>query len=124
MSVHPVARPPARSAACAPSTSARAPRPGTPAAGIDDQVDDQVKSDRLASLQQVTDSQQFAFNMKKVGSIMDVLVERPANRAGQRAGRSPWMQAVHFPEQSGEIGAIIPLRITAAHQKSLSGEPL
>ena len=100
------------------------PRPGTPAAGIDDQVDDQVKSDRLASLQQVTDSQQFAFNMQKVGSIMDVLVERPANRAGQRGGRSPWMQAVHFPEQSGEIGAIIPLRITAAHQKSLSGEPL
>ena len=99
------------------------PRPGTPAAALGNQVEEAVKAERLAGLQQVTDSQQLAFNMGKLGTVMDVLVERPAGKSGQRAGRSPWMQAVHFPEQSGEIGDIIPFRITGAHQNSLSGEP-
>ena len=98
------------------------PRPGTPAASLDTQVEERVKAERLASLQQVTDSQQLAFNKGKVGATMEVLVERPAGRSGQRAGRSPWMQAVHFPEQSGEIGDIMPFKITEAHQNSLSGE--
>jgi len=31
---------------------------------------------------------------------------------------------VHFPATSGEIGAIIPLRIVGAHQNSLAGEPV
>ena len=98
------------------------PRPGTPAAAMEGQVEEAVKAERLAGLQQLTDEQQLAFNMGKVGTTMEVLVERPGGRPGQRTGRSPWMQAVHFPEQSGEIGDIIPFRITAAHRNSLSGE--
>ena len=98
------------------------PRPGTPAAASDEQVEDHVKSERLAGLQQLVSAQQLAFNQAKVGSVMDVLVERPANRQGQRAGRSPWMQAVHFPESSGAIGAIIPLKIISASQNSLAAE--
>ena len=99
------------------------PRPGTPAAAMDGQVEDTVKAERLAGLQQVTDSQQLAFNKGKVGETMEVLVERPTGRTGQRTGRSPWMQPVHFPEQSGEIGDIMPFTITDARQKSLSGVP-
>ena len=90
---------------------------------MDGQVEDTVKAERLAGLQQVTDSQQLAFNKGKVGETMEVLVERPTGRTGQRTGRSPWMQPVHFPEQSGEIGDIMPFTITDAHQKSLSGVP-
>ena len=37
-------------------------RPGTPAANADEQVEEAVKSDRLASLQQLLDAQQLAFN--------------------------------------------------------------
>ena len=74
------------------------PRPGTPAAVAEDQVEEHVKAERLAGLQQLVETQQLAFNQAKVGTVMDILVERPANRQGQRAGRSPWMQAVHFPE--------------------------
>ena len=37
-------------------------RPGTPASGAGEQVDEQVKSDRLAALQQLLDAQQLAFN--------------------------------------------------------------
>ena len=98
------------------------PRPGTPAAVAEDQVEDHIKAERLAGLQQLVETQQLAFNQAKVGTVMDILVERPANRQGQRAGRSPWMQAVHFPESSGEIGAIIPLKIISASQNSLAAE--
>ena len=98
------------------------PRPGTPAAGHDDQIDEAVKSERLAGLQQLLASQQQMFNHSKLGEVMDVLIERPASREGQKAGRSPWMQAVHFSEKSGEIGDIIPVKIVAAYQNSLAGE--
>ncbi|MCE2516438.1 MAG: tRNA (N6-isopentenyl adenosine(37)-C2)-methylthiotransferase MiaB [Alphaproteobacteria bacterium] len=98
------------------------PRPGTPASMRDDQVDEGVKSERLAGLQQLINAQQLAFNKAKVGDVMDVLIERPANKDNQKAGRSPWMQAVHFPATTGEIGDIVSLRITDAHQNSLSAE--
>jgi tRNA-2-methylthio-N6-dimethylallyladenosine synthase len=98
------------------------PRPGTPAAGHEDQIDEAVKSERLAGLQQLLASQQQMFNHSKLGEVMDILIERPASREGQKAGRSPWMQAVHFSENSGEIGDIIPVKIVAAYQNSLAGE--
>ncbi len=100
------------------------PRPGTPASLNDDQVPEDVKSERLAGLQQLISAQQLAFNKTKVGDVMDILIERPANRKDQMAGRSPWMQAVHFPSNCGEIGDIVSLKITDAHQNSLSAEPL
>jgi tRNA-2-methylthio-N6-dimethylallyladenosine synthase len=100
------------------------PRPGTPAATSKNQVEEQVKSERLASLQQLIVSQQRAFNQAKVDTVMDVLIERPANKAGQRAGRSPWMQAVHFPESLGKIGDIIPVKIISASQNSLAAEAM
>jgi tRNA-2-methylthio-N6-dimethylallyladenosine synthase len=98
------------------------PRPGTPAAGHEDQIDEAVKSERLAGLQQLLASQQQMFNHSKLGEVMDILIERPASREGQKAGRSPWMQAVHFSKNSGEIGDIIPVKIVAAYQNSLAGE--
>jgi tRNA-2-methylthio-N6-dimethylallyladenosine synthase len=98
------------------------PRPGTPAANEDMQIDEAVKSERLAGLQQILAAQQQAFNHSKLDQVMDVLIERPANRTGQKAGRSPWMQAVHFSETAGQIGEIIPLKIVSATQNSLAGE--
>ena len=88
------------------------------------QVDEAVKSERLAGLQQVLAAQQRAFNHSKLDQVMDVLIERPASRAGQKAGRSPWMQAVHFNENAGAIGDIIPLKIVSATQNSLAGQPI
>ena len=100
------------------------PRPGTPAAMSDEQVDESVKAERLAGLQQLINAQQMAFNQAKVGEVMDVLIERLANKDNQKAGRSPWMQSVHFPATTGEIGAIVSLRITEAHQNSLTAVPV
>lgn len=100
------------------------PRPGTPASMSDEQVDEAVKSERLQGLQQLISAQQLAFNKAKVGDVMDILIERPANKDNQKAGRSPWMQAVHFPATTGEIGDIVSLRITDAHQNSLTAEQI
>jgi len=98
------------------------PRPGTPAAGIDNQVPEPVKAERLESLQQLLNAQQFAFNKGTEGQIVDVLVERSGGRPGQMAGRSPYMQAVNFVGSAAQIGQILPCKLSAARQNSMSGE--
>ena len=97
-------------------------RPGTPAANAADQVDEQVKSERLASLQQLLDAQQMAFNQKTVGTKMSVLVERKGGRDGQLTGRSPFMQSVYFEGGDAQIGQILPMRIIEGRQNSVAAE--
>ena len=98
------------------------PRPGTPAANADVQVEEAVKSERLQSLQQLLNAQQFAFNKSTEGRVVDVLVERAGGRDGQMAGRSPYMQAVNFIGTADQIGQIVSCRLSAARQNSMTGE--
>ena len=98
------------------------PRPGTPAANAKKQVPELVKSERLESLQQLLNAQQFAFNKNTEGKLVDVLVERAGRRAGQMAGRSPYMQAVNFIGEVDQIGQIVSCRLSAARQNSMTGE--
>ncbi len=98
------------------------PRPGTPAATAEKQVPESIKSERLESLQQLLSAQQFAFNKKTEGKLVDVLVERAGRRVGQMAGRSPYMQAVNFVGEVEQIGQIVSCRLSAARQKSMTGE--
>ena len=98
------------------------PRPGTPAATSEIQVPESLKSERLESLQQLLNAQQFAFNKGTEGKIVDVLVERAGGRDGQMAGRSPYMQAVNFIGNTDQIGQIVPCRLSEAHQNSMTGD--
>ena len=98
------------------------PRPGTPAATAEKQVPESIKSERLESLQQLLSAQQFAFNKNTEGKLVDVLVERAGRRVGQMAGRSPYMQAVNFIGEVEQIGQIVSCRLSAARQKSMTGE--
>jgi tRNA-2-methylthio-N6-dimethylallyladenosine synthase len=98
------------------------PRPGTPAATSETQVPESVKSERLESLQQLLNAQQFAFNKGTEGKIVDVLVERAGGRDGQMAGRSPYMQAVNFIGNPDQIGLIVPCRLSEARQNSMTGD--
>jgi tRNA-2-methylthio-N6-dimethylallyladenosine synthase len=100
------------------------PRPGTPAASSENQVAEKVKAERLESLQQLLNAQQFAFNIATEGQVVDVLVERAGGRAGQMAGRSPYMQAVNFVGDELQIGQIVPCKLSAARQNSMTGEIL
>jgi len=96
------------------------PRPGTPAAGMDLQVDEAAKSERLTALQDLLNAQQKAFNESCVGLSLPVLLENPGRHGGQLVGRSPFMQAVHVSAPAHMIGAIAELSIDAAHPNSLA----
>ena len=98
------------------------PRPGTPAPTLKNQVPESVKSERLESLQQLLNAQQFAFNKNTEGKLVDVLVERAGGRKGQMAGRSPYMQTVNFDGEADQVGQIVPCRLSLARQNSMMGE--
>ena len=71
------------------------PRPGTPAATMEDQIPREIMDDRLQRLQARINEHQLAFNRSKVGVDTQVLIERKGRRAGQMIGSSPWLQSVH-----------------------------
>jgi tRNA-2-methylthio-N6-dimethylallyladenosine synthase len=81
------------------------PRPGTPGAERDDQIDEDVKRERLAALQALLEEQRQAFNVATVGREIDVLFEKSGRHEGQIAGKSPYMQAVHVEGPTDYIGA-------------------
>ncbi|PWC41365.1 (dimethylallyl)adenosine tRNA methylthiotransferase [Azospirillum sp. TSO22-1] len=97
------------------------PRPGTPASTEARQVPEEVKSERLAALQQLLDAQQAAFNAGFVGRTVPVLFDRPGKRPGQLMGRSPHMQSVYVQASERLVGTIADVRIEAAYANSLAG---
>jgi tRNA-2-methylthio-N6-dimethylallyladenosine synthase len=88
------------------------------------QIDEAVKSERLQRLQALLTEQQRAFNAAQIGRTLDILVSGNGRRAGQKHGRSPYLQAVHFNDTTARDGDIVSVRITAASQNSLTGERL
>ncbi|MDT9598218.1 tRNA (N6-isopentenyl adenosine(37)-C2)-methylthiotransferase MiaB [Sphingosinicella rhizophila] len=96
------------------------PRPGTPAADMDQQVPAQVMDERLQRLQALLNEQQHAFNRAAMGRRTSVLLERQGRRPGQLIGKSPWLQSVHL-ETDAMIGDLVEVEIVAAGPNSLSG---
>ena len=96
-------------------------RPGTPGASMPRQVEEDVKSDRLARLQDLLYRQQTAFNESLIGKTLDVLVENGGRANGQLFGRAPYLQGTHFDGPETLVGQIVPVTITAAGRNSLTG---
>src|SRR5579863_5981657 len=97
------------------------PRPGTPGADMDEQVDEVVKSERLHRLQDAVDRTQTIFNRGFLGRTLPVLFERPARRAGQIVGRSPYLQLVQIDAPASLFGTIADVTITDMARNSLFG---
>jgi tRNA-2-methylthio-N6-dimethylallyladenosine synthase len=97
------------------------PRPGTPAAEMA-QIDEAVKAERLARLQDLLEQQKRAFNRSLVGRTLDVLFDKPGRLAGQIVGRSPYQQPVQVNAPQDRIGTIAAVRVVEAGAKSLLGE--
>ncbi|WP_174273165.1 tRNA (N6-isopentenyl adenosine(37)-C2)-methylthiotransferase MiaB [Sphingomonas bacterium] len=95
------------------------PRPGTPAATMDGQIEPHVADERLQRLQAPIAEQQMAFNRATVGKSCAVLIERSGKRPGQMLGKSPWGQSVLI--DGGAIGDLIDVEIAAAGPLSLNG---
>ena len=96
------------------------PRPGTPAADMEQQVAPEVMDDRLQRLQALLNAQQQAFNQATVGRHTQVLLERKGKRPGQLIGKSPWLQSVHLDTSAG-IGDMVDVEIISAGPNSLAG---
>jgi tRNA-2-methylthio-N6-dimethylallyladenosine synthase len=96
------------------------PRPGTPAAAMEDQLTRDVMDERLQRLQALLNEQQLAFNRASLGRRTDVLLERPGKKAGQMIGKSPWLQSVHVETEAG-IGEMIEVEIVSAGPNSVAG---
>jgi tRNA-2-methylthio-N6-dimethylallyladenosine synthase len=100
------------------------PRPGTPAASMQAQIAEDVKSERLHRLQDKLFAQQTGFNQAQIGKTLPILVSGPGRMPGQMYGRSPYLQAVHFDHDAVAVGEIVDVRIVGAGQNSLSGARL
>ena len=96
------------------------PRPGTPAATMDGQIDPQVMDERLPRLQQRIGHHQYAFNQASVGKTCSVLVERTGRHPGQWLGKSPWLQSVHFTGDY-QVGDLVEVELAEAGPNSLRG---
>lgn len=97
------------------------PRPGTPAAGMMGQVSEEAKAERLARLLELLSAQQLAFNQAQISRVLPILVTGDGRRPGQKQGRSPYLQGVHFDDVRASKGETVAVRISAATQGSLSG---
>ncbi|MEL7446465.1 MAG: MiaB/RimO family radical SAM methylthiotransferase, partial [Pseudomonadota bacterium] len=96
------------------------PRPGTPAATMDNQVPREVMDERLQRLQERLNRDQIAFNRASEGKTCRVLIERKGKFDGQWLGKSPWLQSVWF-EGAAEIGDLVEVELAEAGPNSIKG---
>jgi tRNA-2-methylthio-N6-dimethylallyladenosine synthase len=98
------------------------PRPGTPAADLQETVSAADMDERLVRLQELIDSQQSAFNVATIGNTVDVLFERAARNPGQIVGRTAYLQPAHVMASTEIIGQVLPVTIASLERYSLLGE--
>lgn len=99
-------------------------RPGTPAAVMENQVEEKVKKERLDVLQTLLFDYQTKFNEACVGQTMPVLFEQKGRHKGQLIGRTPYMQNLHIETKGDNMNKIIDVVVTAATTNSLGGKEI
>ena len=105
------------------------PRPGTPAAALQDETPHAVKLLRLQQVQRTIDGNMKRISESMQGTVQRVLVEGPSKRdANELMGRTECNRAVNFaaPKQQFKrlIGQLVDVNITEARTYSLRGEIL
>jgi len=99
-------------------------RAGTPAAVMDNQVEEKVKKERLEVLQTLLFDYQTKFNQACVGKVMPVLFEQKGRHKGQLIGRTPYMQNLHARTKDDNINKMVDVVVTDATTNSLSGKEI
>ena len=99
------------------------PRPGTPAAGLPDDVPLAVKKERLAQLQAKISRNAAEFSRKMIGTQQKVLVEGVSRKnVKQFTGRTENNRVVNFDGHPSLIGRFVTVEITEALPNSLRGK--
>lgn len=99
------------------------PRRGTKASEYDDQISEEVKQSRLQHVINRQKEHTLENNIKLVGRVEDVLVEKESKMSKvQWAGRTDSNKWIIFDKQDSHIGDMKPIKITKAQGISLHGE--
>ena len=99
------------------------PRRGTKASEYDDQIDEDIKQDRLERVIELQKKHTLERNSQLVGSMQTVLVEKESKRSSaQWAGRTDSNKWVIFDKEDVQIQAMVHLQIIKATGISLHGE--
>ena len=102
------------------------PRPGTPAANLQDDTPHEVKLKRLQHLQATIEANVQRISENMVGSTQRILVERPSRKdASDWAGRTECNRVINFPagpDAARLVGQMIDVRVTQPLGHSLRGE--
>jgi len=99
------------------------PRPGTPAAELQDETPEPVRRARLQKLQALIEAQARAISESMVGTRQRALVMGPSQRNPEElAARTANNRVVNFPASEPRPSGFIDLRITAALAHTLRGE--
>ncbi|MBE9168783.1 tRNA (N6-isopentenyl adenosine(37)-C2)-methylthiotransferase MiaB [Pleurocapsales cyanobacterium LEGE 06147] len=107
------------------NTAAYSPRPGTPAAIWDNQLSEEVKSDRLQRLNHLVAQKAAERSQRYLGRIEEVLVEEqnPKNPS-QVMGRTRGNRLTFFSGNIEQLkGRTVKVKITEVRAFSLTGEP-
>ncbi|MCC5649476.1 tRNA (N6-isopentenyl adenosine(37)-C2)-methylthiotransferase MiaB [Nostoc sp. XA013] len=108
------------------NTAAYSPRPGTPAALWDNQLSEEVKSDRLQRLNHLGNLKVAERSQRYFGRIEEVLVEdqNPKDQT-QVMGRTDGNRLTFFSGDIKELkGQLVKVKITEVRPFSLTGEPV
>lgn len=98
-------------------------RSGTPAATMENQVDELVKKERLNQLMAVQNTISLEINQALQGKVLEVMVEGPSKHdAAVWNGRTRTNKIVLFPHGEEQAGDFIQVKITQPQTWVLKGE--
>jgi tRNA-2-methylthio-N6-dimethylallyladenosine synthase len=101
------------------------PRPGTPAAALQDDTPQDIKLKRLQLLQAAIDGNAKRISDGLVGTVQRLLVEGPSRKdRSELMGRTECNRTVNFKGHPRLIGRMTDAKITAAYSHTLRGEVL
>ena len=98
------------------------PRPGTPAAEMEGQVPDDVKTDRMRRLLELQKRIMAELAKRYEGTVQEVLVEEEKN--GELIGRTTTNKWASFRGDRSLLGRIVKIRVIKSSPFSLEGELL
>jgi tRNA-2-methylthio-N6-dimethylallyladenosine synthase len=106
------------------NTAAYSPRPGTPAALWDNQLSEEVKSDRLQRLNHLVAVSAEARSQRYLGREEEILVEAQNTKDPQQVmGRTRGNRLTFFPGKIVELkGKTVKVKITEIRSFSVTGE--
>jgi tRNA-2-methylthio-N6-dimethylallyladenosine synthase len=93
----------------------------TAALEMEDDVPDEVKSERLSALQELQKEIQLKLNSEMIGSVQQILVESHAKDGQQWSGRTSCNRVVNFSSTDVTAGQFVSVQIQSAGPNSLTG---